>query len=365
MMQTIKLTRKLQLIVDLPQGEEREEAFKKLYRWQNRAYRAANLIVSHHYIQEMIQEFLYLSEKVQYKLVDEKKDDLGIFKQSRNNTTYRLVSDRFKGEIPTDILSNLNRALLLSFNKEKSAYWKGERSLKNFRSDMAFPFAPDECIHCFHYNKEKKAFCFRLFQIPFKIYLGKDFTDKRKLLERAIAGETRIHTSHLQLKDGKIFWLAVFAIEKENHQLKPEVIAEASLSLEYPIVVKVNKTRLTIGTREEFLHRRLAIQAARRRAQIGSTYSRSGKGSKRKLKAVENFKEKERNYVHTRLHLYSKKLIDFCVKNQAGTLVLLNQEDKIGIAKKEEFVMRNWSYYDLMAKIKYKAEKAGIELIID
>ena len=45
-------------------------------------------------------------------------------------------------------------------------------------------------------------------------------------------------------------------------------------------------------------------------------------------------------------------------------LHLLNQEDKVDIAKKEEFVLRNWSYYELMTKIKYKAEKAGIELIV-
>ena len=32
--------------------------------------------------------------------------------------------------------------------------------------------------------------------------------------------------------------------------------------------------------------------------------------------------------------------------------------------KEQEFVLRNWSYYELQTKIKYKAEKAGIELII-
>jgi len=58
-------------------------------------------------------------------------------------------------------------------------------------------------------------------------------------------------------------------------------------------------------------------------------------------------------------------LIDFCIKHEAGTLILLNQQDKIGIAKEEEFVLRNWNYYELITKIKYKAEKAGIELIID
>jgi len=58
-------------------------------------------------------------------------------------------------------------------------------------------------------------------------------------------------------------------------------------------------------------------------------------------------------------------LIDFCIKHQAGTLILMNQQDKVGLAKEEEFILRNWSYYDLITKIKYKAEKAGIELVID
>ncbi|TGN23043.1 hypothetical protein [Empedobacter tilapiae] len=56
--------------------------------------------------------------------------------------------------------------------------------------------------------------------------------------------------------------------------------------------------------------------------------------------------------------------IDFCINNKAGTLILLDQEEKMELAKDEEFVLRNWSYYELMTKIKYKADKAGIELII-
>ena len=185
------------------------------------------------------------------------------------------------------------------------------------------------------------------------------------MLERVVAGETKLCASQIQLKDGKTFLLAVFEIEKEKHILKPEVIAEASLSLEYLIVVKTDNSRVTIGSREEFLYRRLAIQAARKRAQAGVTYARSGKGRKRKTKAVERFVNTERNYVNHRAHVYSRKLIDFCIKHEAGTLILLNQQDKIGIAKEEEFVFRNWSYYELIIKIKYKAEKAGIELIID
>ena len=360
---TLKLTRKIQLLVDLPTKVERKAALDTLYQWQNRAFRAANLIVSHLYVQEMLKEFFYLSEGVQYKLADVKKDETGMLQRSRINTTYRVVSDRFKGEIPTNILSCLNRALLSSFIKNRPEYRRGERSLDNFRRDMGFPFSM-ELVSGLRYELEKKAFCFSLFKIPFRTYLGKDFTDKRKLLEHVVAGDTKLCTSHIKLQEGKIFWLAVFEMEQEDHDLHPGVIAEASLSLEYPIVVKIGTARLTIGSKEEFLYRRLAIQKARHRAQRGATYSRSGKGVKRKLKAVERFRKKESNYVHHRLHLYSRRLIDFCVKHKAGTLVLLHQEDKMGIAEAEGFVLRNWSYYELLTKIKYKAKKAGIEVVV-
>ena len=56
-------------------------------------------------------------------------------------------------------------------------------------------------------------------------------------------------------------------------------------------------------------------------------------------------------------------LIDFCVEKKAGTIVIVDQEEKIQIAKEERFVLRNWSYYELINKIKYKADKAGIELV--
>ncbi len=197
-----------------------------------------------------------------------------------------------------------------------------------------------------------------------KTYLGRDFSDKHLVLERLLREEIRLCNSQVQLKDGKIYWLAVFEFEKEDHRLKPEIIAEASLSLEHPIVVKANNVRMNIGSKEEFLYRRLAIQASNKRIRAGVAYSRSGHGTKRKQKALQKTDNLENRFVSHHLHLYSRKLIDFCIRQQAGTLILKDQEDRIGIAKEQEFVLRNWSYYELQTKIKYKAEKAGIELII-
>ncbi|MFI8379045.1 hypothetical protein [Leeuwenhoekiella sp. NPDC079379] len=360
---TLRLTRKIQLHIDLPDYEERKEAIAKLYDWQYCCFKASNIIVTHLYVQEMIKEFFYLTEEIQYKLADVKKHENGIINRSRLNSTYRVLSDRFKGQIPTKILTNLNQNIERSFIKNRPKYWSGERALENFKKNNGFPFT-SESISGFKYDEDRKVFCFRLFTIPFCTYLGKDFTDKLSLLHRFIKGETRLRTSEIRLKDGKIFWYAVFDVEQEQHALKPQVIAEASLSLEYPISVKVGRSRMNIGTKEEFLYRRLAIQAARKRAIAGSVYSRGGHGRKRKLKAADPFKEKEKNYVNQRLHIYSRKLIDFCVKHQAGTLMLVDQEAKIEAAKEQHFVLRNWSYYELTQKIAYKAEKAGIELVV-
>lgn len=58
------------------------------------------------------------------------------------------------------------------------------------------------------------------------------------------------------------------------------------------------------------------------------------------------------NYICSRLHEYSRRMIDFCIKHQAATLVLDDMQQNTEIAKEEQFALRNWSYFELMTKIK-------------
>lgn len=137
---TMVLTRKIQINIDLPTAEERKEVWEKLYTWQDRCVRAANLIMSHLYVQAMIKDFFYLSEGIKYKLVDEKKDADGILQFSHSNCTYRVASDRYKGEIPTNILNHLNYELMTKFKKNYMNYVNGTRSLDNFKPNTGFVF---------------------------------------------------------------------------------------------------------------------------------------------------------------------------------------------------------------------------------
>jgi transposase len=359
----IILTRKIQLLIDCDEQEKRRAYYQQLYDWQRMCFRGANYIYTNHYLQDQIKEILYITDEVKVKLADVNKDAEGILNTSRMNTTYRLLSNYFKGQMPSDIYSNLNNTLVNVYNTERSAYWKGEKSLRNYKRNIPIPFSA-KLIKLM--NDEKgRNYKFTLFKIPFKTYLGKDRSDKKVLLQRTSAGTIKLCSCSLKIDKGKIFLLAAFEMERDQHSLDDTIIAEASLSIEHPIAVKVGKETTQIGNKEEFLHRRLAIQAARHRLQRGSTYNRAGKGRKRKLKSLDDYSEKEKRYVDNRLHLYSRRLIDFCIKNQAGTLLLVNQEQKEEVAKEEEFLLRNWSYYGLKEKIAYKANKAGINLIVE
>lgn len=114
-------------------------------------------------------------------------------------------------------------------------------------------------------------------------------------------------------------------------------------------------------------------------------YAKGGKGRKKKLHKLEDFESKERNFVQTILHSYSKKMIDLCLKNKVGKLVLdpqneetkklearikeikqdenLTKMEKRDLIEKSKFVISNWSYYGLTEKIKYKAKIVGIEVV--
>jgi hypothetical protein len=350
------------LLVNTKDKEVIKETYQKLYDWRYACFRAANYIFTHYYLQEQVKQLIYFTEDVRVKLGDITKDPEGILVTSRLNSVRKILASHLKEEVPMSILASLLMTLYQKYNSEKSDYMTGKKVLPNYKLNILIPFE-GRCARRWMLAENEKDYSFKLFDLSFRTYLGKDFSDKKALLDKMAAGRLKLCTSKIQLKDNKIFLLAAFQMEKEQHQLDETIIAEASLSIDQPIVVKIGKYTYPIGTREEFLYRRLAIQAARQRVQKGIRYSRGGKGRKKKLGALDRFTDKEKNYVSSKLHLYSKMLIEICLKHRAGALLLTNQADREEATKEDEFLLRNWSYYQLKQKIAYKAERAGIVMI--
>ena len=360
---SIILTRKVQIYIDCDDKEQRTAYFKQLFEWQDMVYRGANMVMTHQYIQEQIKELIYLRDDIKLKLADFKKDPEGIFTSSKLNSTYRILSLYFKGKLPSAIIAALNMTLNRLYSADRIAYWKGEKSLRNYKKDMPIPFGGN--LLKLSNDEHSQNFKFKLFKIPFRTYLGKDRSDKKVLLQRALVGQIKVCTSAIQIAKGKLFLLITMQLPKKTNELKAHIIAEASLAVEHPITIHIDKANYQIGSKEEFLYRRLAIQAARYRVQKAAAFNTGGHGRKKKLKSLDHFHNKERQYIDSRLHLYSRRLIDICVKSGAGTLLLVNQSTKEEVAKEDAFLLRNWSYYGLIEKIRYKASMAGIQVIVE
>lgn len=353
------ITRKIQLIIDSTDKDYIGEVYATLYHWRAICQKAANLLMTHHFVLEQIKDIMYFTEDVKVKLADVKGDELGILSTSKMNSGYRMMSQHFKGGIPTHILSSLNKRITAFFNENKMDYLFGKKTLPNYKADMAIPFKGTDIKHL-KQSENGYDYKFSLFKIPFKTYLGRDVFYKRELMEEWANGSRQIKTSMLQLEGNKIYLLATFELENIALPLDPSIVAELYLGAEYPVLLHIGNKNFTIGTNDGFLHRRLAIQAAINRKFAAFGKCTSNKEKAKRSKAVQPLKEKDKAFVNTKQHQYSRTVVDICTKNGVGTILLCKNQDEV---EDEKSILKHWSYYGLKEKIKYKSSMSGITLV--
>jgi hypothetical protein len=337
------------------------------------------MIVAHKFVQQNVRDFVYIKDEIQEKFYvkDILKEGKGM---SEQNTTYRVAADILKGKVPADIYSCLNQAVANTFKETVADINMGKASVRSYKNNIPMPFSA-KALANIHYCEEDKRFYFTLFGIPFGVALGRDRSNNQAVIERAISGEYKLCGSSLQIDDKKkkMFLLLCVDIPKKEVELTEGKKLFAFLGVINPIVatLEVNAKQeydsgmrcFEIGTKEEFNYRRRQIQEAAKRCQEENRYTVGGKGRKRKTQAIEKFHEKENNYVDTKLHTYSRMLVDLAIKHKCSEIVLMSQTKREDEAKEdnqngEPFVLRNWSYFGLKTKIEYKAKMVGIKLTV-
>ena len=356
------ITRKIQIS---PQGDKEEINYiwDTLRGFEETTFRAANYIATHSFVQEKIGEFSYFHDDIKLKLLNREKDESGIFNTSPQNTTYRMISLKYKGDVPSGIYNQVNSVVRKSFESEKKDLFTGKRSLRSYKRGMPIPFGKKDIRQLTKVGSDKGNYSFTLFGMRFKTYFGKDLSGNEIIMDRAISGEYAMCDSSIQIKNNKIFLLVVVKFEANKADLKPEKELVARLGILTPIEFEVGKNTYTIGSKEEFLHRRLQIQEGRKRLQISMRFNGGGSGRKKKMKALDRYDLAEKNYVTTRVHQYTANLIDWCLKLKCGKLILKDQESVEDVVKGNDFLLRNWGYFGIKDKLKYKCGLHGIELI--
>lgn len=99
----------------------------------------------------------------------------------------------------------------------------------------------------------------------------------------------------------------------------------------------------------------------RKQLQKDLKFVKGGKGRKKKLARLDKLTAAEKNTVTTLNHTIAKNVVDFALKTNSGNIAL----EDLGVIPKErrnEFILRNWSYFQLQKFIEYKASKYGIKV---
>lgn len=422
------ITRKIELKIVRLTDEEYDQQWKYLYQINNTIYQAANRISTHclfndeyemrlrlhmpryKEIDEGLENIKTELEKLntkkkasdkekrdrllneQRKLVDERKEldkDVKNKKKdflqcSKQNSTYQLVSKEFLKYIPAEILTDLNRYVQNNHSNNKNKVKSGERALSTYKKGMGIPFSIKSESGLRLFVKEEGIYLKWFKGILFKLEFGKDSSNNRCIVERLIEsykqqkkkGEDYVaNNSSIKLikkgndKSTRIFLLLSIDIPAKKQVLDKDVVLGVDLGIKCPLYLAINKNdnfKMQIGDIEHF-HNQRTMFHKRFKSLQKLMCTQGGHGRKKKLEPLEKLKEKERNWVHTQNHVYSREVIKQALKQNAGTIHMESLKDfgkdKEGYVKDEyKYLLRYWSYYELQTMIEYKAKVEGIEV---
>lgn len=408
------ITRKIELkiVKDGLTDEEYDQQWKYLYQINNTIYLAANRISTHCLFNDEYEMRLKLhmprykeiekelkkldsdkktsDKEIRDRLLNERKEldeDVKNKKKdflqcSKQNSTYQLVSKEFKQYIPSDILANLNQKIQENYNNNQKKIESGERALSTYKKGMEIPFSIRENKRLKLFIKEEGIYLKWFKEILFRLEFGKDASNNRCIVERLIESDRQqkkkgedyvANNSSIKLvkygKSTRIFLLLSIDIPAKKQVLDKDVVLGADLGIKCPLYLAINKNdnfKMQIGDIEHFHNQRTMFQKRFKSLQK-LICTQGGHGRKKKLEPLEKLKGKERNWVHTQNHVYSREVIKQALKQNAGTIHMESLKDfgkgKDGYVKDEyKYLLRYWSYYELQSMIEYKAKLEGIEV---
>ena len=271
---------------------------------------------------------------------------------------------------------NVNATIQKAWKKYKTSkndILKGNMSLPSYKSDQ--PLVLHARSVKISNNEGKPSVQLTLFSNSYKKEKGYsnvcfavrliDSTQKT-IFNNILSGEYGLGGCQLIYDKPKWFLLLTYNFNPKDQQLDKNKILGVDLGESVAIYasslgeygsLKIEGGEVTAFAKE--------LEARKRSMQKQAAYcgdGRIGHGTKTRVSNVYKAEDKIANFRSTINHRYSKKLIEYAVKNKFGTIQM---EDLAGIQKDTGFqkILRHWTYYDLQQKIEAKAKEQGIEVI--
>lgn len=375
------LSRKIQLYI-VGDKEEKDRVWKYLKEGVANQNKAANQYISAQYLNEIL---------------DATKEDKKELRKELKHLYQRVSTSKLGSAYDKDMFfpkglhttSAMAQRVTQDFdNAKKNGMMSGSQSLPSYKETnplfveavyvkvlskdskgygLYHKYSSDEEFQQHLYKPDIEIFLKFPENTTFKLNLGRNIKKSaflRSEIGKVFSSEYKVVGSSIQLKDNEIFLNLGMEVPDKSYDLDKNVVVGVDVGVAIPAVCALNGDkykRVFVGSADEFLAKRTQLQAQRRRLQIQLRNTNGGHGRKKKLKALDRLRDHEKNFADTFNHVASKRIVDFALNNRAK---YINLEDLSSYSKttKNNFILRNWSYYDLQEKITYKAKRCGIEV---
>ena len=424
-MPTITRKIELRLCSEGLSEEERKAQWSLLYHINDNLYRSANNISSKLYLDEHVSSLVRLKHKEYKKLIKDlakakkqkiadakaiaemedklksyehemTEQELAICKYADEMSSLSLAygfATELELKIYAQILTQIQSKVHSDFQNDQKEVREGKRSIRTYKKGLPIPFPWNDTIKIEVVKKnnteeqakksrrdnEEYDFYLNWYNgMRFRLHFGKDRSNNYQIVKRCFKLDEycldnyQLKTSSIQLvrknKKTDFYLLLVVDIPQEKYSLNNQIVVGVDLGINVPAYVATNVTedRKSIGNREHFLNARMAIKRKFHSLQrLEGTAE--GRGRKKKLEPLERLREKERNWVHTQNHLFSRDVIKFALQAKAATIQMedlsgYGKDDEGNVEEGKKFLLGNWSYYELQSMIKYKAQMVGMKV---
>nr|8J3R_A Chain A, Transposase IS605 OrfB C-terminal domain-containing protein [Sulfoacidibacillus thermotolerans]8J3R_B Chain B, Transposase IS605 OrfB C-terminal domain-containing protein [Sulfoacidibacillus thermotolerans] len=188
----------------------------------------------------------------------------------------------------------------------------------------------------------------------------------KTIMDRILSGEYQVSASQIIHKDRKNKWYLniSYRFEPQTRVLDLNKIMGIDLGVAVAAYMAFQHTparyKLEGGEIENFRRQVESRRISMLRQGKYAGGARGGHGRDKRIKPIEQLRDKIANFRDTTNHRYSRYIVDMAIKEGCGTIQM---EDLTNIRDIGSRFLQNWTYYDLQQKIIYKAEEAGIKVI--
>ena len=295
---------------------------------------------------------------------DQIKHIMNIHNTGNVSQTNQFVSKRFKDDV-------------------KKGLFNGQVSISNFKQSIPL-FLHNRNYVISQGNKGFEVECSlfnRVYQKENNIKRVNFMIDsldnsKKSILNKIILGIYKQGSAQIiEDKKGKWYLIISFSFEPVVRQLDMNKVLGVDLGIVNTATMQVFDITTQKWDRmswkeckingSELIHYRQKIEARNKQMYIASKIvgkGRIGHGRKVRLKPVEKTRDKVSKFRDTYNHKVSKNIVDVAVKYNCGTVQM---ENLSGFSEQQsETFLKNWSYFDLQNKTKYKCEEKGIKFVL-